>query len=209
MKANSKDCVAGLAPVILLVGASCALYISPFFTARAQPPIQPPVRPVKPEVELEMLRLQVAQQEKELKQLRRLGMHYGVGARALRAPLGRFVLAKDGTRCLAIQIIEHGDTGVAGKIGHTSTYRWFLQTDGSMDFSKANVQQGQDELSELDEKNGSHLIRQGPFSLQWSLSDWIYFPTGTPKFQLAVTDWVSPEEIKVQQANWYSAMRIE
>lgn len=140
----------------------------------------------------------------------------GIGGQAIQAPFGRFLLIKSGPQCLALRITEHvnfNDTPSRG--GYTAKYEWFLQADGSIDFSKTNVQKGTGEVSEARQPNSAYrvpTIQAGSFPhLEWSSSDWIYFAFGAtpvgghPKgsrnylreknIRMARTEWVRIEDV--------------
>lgn len=141
----------------------------------------------------------------------------GIGGNAVRAPFGRFLLIKNGSQCLALRITEHANS-------HAARYEWFLQTDGSMDFSKDNVQKRSGEVSDF--KNETYQfasIRAGSFPpLEWSSGDWIYFTFGgTPvgghqpgseqalrekNMRMASTEWVRIKDVNPQSSTlvWLS-----
>lgn len=172
------------------------------------------------EKEVVALRQKLNEQEQVLWDLRKLVM--GVGDNAVQAPFGRFLLIKNGSKCLALRITEHTRPHIVDNTQQdTSRYEWFLQTDGSMDFSKDNVQKGNGKLSS---KNGaSAYFQAGSFpALQWSPNDWIYFNVGgTPiggypagsqealrqkNMRMASTEWVRIEDVKPRSGDsgWLS-----
>lgn len=148
----------------------------------------------------------------------------GVGINAVQAPLGRFLMIQDGTKCLALRITEHCNFRVINGTPHyTAKYEWFLQTDGSMDFLRPNVQQGLGELSEFHNNTyAAAYIATGPFPiLEWSLGDWIYFgrnaPLGTEppdeedarceeSLRIALTEWTRLEDVNAKSGTlrWWS-----
>lgn len=157
-------------------------------------------------------------------------MATGIGANAVRAPFGRFLLIQYGPQCLALRITEHTNFRVVGHSEvYTAQYEWFLQTDGSRDFARSNVQHGTGEACEF--KGDSYTaayIRAGSFPvLEWSSSDWIYFtlaptpvggyPPGSEQarrekeMRMATTEWVRIEDVKPRQAylRWLSKTQTE
>jgi len=141
-------------------------------------------------------------------------MTTGIGSNAIQAPFGRFLLVRSELQCLALRITEHVNVHDSRSRGE-SKYEWFLQADGSMDFSKANVQKGTGQVSESRARSGSFAptIKVGTFpTLEWSLSDWIYFgigatpvgghPKGSAEYlreqniRMASTEWVRIEDVK-------------
>jgi hypothetical protein len=92
-------------------------------------------------------------------------------------------------------------------------YEWYCQTDGSGDFTRANVIHGSNEVFEKYDRTtlpggvhwiediGSNLtIRCGPFQMMWSActneSGWIYWPKAGG-IQIAVAPWRTRGEINV------------
>ena len=205
--------------------AALTLVLSGSLMSVAAP--EPPAKtPQQLEEEIVALRQTLNEQEKELQYSRE--MTSGVGDNAVMAPFGRFLLIKYDTQCLALRITEHVDFRIVQNAEqYTSKYEWFLQTDGSMDFSKANVRKGSGELSEIkDGKYQAAYIRVGSFpALEWSLSDWIYFSEGaTPvgghppgskealrekNMRMARTEWVRIGDVKPQSETltWLSKVQ--
>lgn len=154
-------------------------------------------------------------------------MATGIGSNAIQAPFGRFLLIKSGPQCLALRLTEHVELLEArGVRGYSSKYEWFLQPDGSMDFSKPNVEKGKIEMSERKSGNspsGSPTLKAGSFPLlEWSSGDWVYFTRGaTPvgghskgsalykrekALLMARTEWVRIGDVKLRgrRLNWLS-----
>ena len=168
--------------------------------------------------EIQILRERVVAQDKEIKRFREFAT--GVGGNAVMAPFGRFLLMQNGPQCLALRITEHVNSPRPTD-GYTAKYEWFVQNDGSMDFSKANVQKGRGEI--FDYKNGVYqaaYIKAGSFPpLEWSSSDWIYFRLGaTPvggdlpgsaeerrakTLRMVSTEWVRIGDVKAQDKSLF------
>lgn len=175
------------------------------------------------EKEIIALKKHLNEKEQELHSLRELSS--GVSANAVRAPFGRFLLVKNGSGCLALRITEHSNFCVVNNTQqYTANYEWYLQTDGSLNFSKKNVQKGSGKVSEY--VNGHYSagyikVRSFP-SLEWSLGDWIYFALGaTPveghavgsveaireqSLRMASTEWVRIGDVDAQSKSvrWLS-----
>ena len=131
----------------------------------------------------------------------------GLGDNAIRAPFGKFFLIKKGPEYLALRFTEHTKPQIVNQGGSKyreykgAKYEWYLQSDGSMDFSKANVRKGSKEITETEVgPTGTHgVIDIGSFSVRWSLSDWVYFPDGDrSSIEMSVTEWVRIEDVKPQ-----------
>ena len=179
--------------------------------------------------EIQILRERVVEQDKKLERFRLYrSLATGLGTNAVRAPFGRFLLVRMGQQCLALRVTEHVKSSRPTD-GDVSIYEWFLQNDGSMDFSKANVQKGGGEI--FDYKNGvyqSAYIAAGSFPvLEWSSSDWIYFQRGaTPvggyapgskedqrakNMRMTFTEWVRIGDVKAQDKSlfWLSRAQVK
>jgi hypothetical protein len=125
---------------------------------------------------------------------------------AVRAPIGSFVLVRRGNDAVALQLTGHTTTGDGG-----ARYEWWYQPDGSGDFARPNVEKGMGEVFESYERtpnpDGSKTVRDkggklyvgcGPFSLQWSSGDWIYFPERRDQdLEIAETAWDRIADVKI------------
>jgi hypothetical protein len=130
-----------------------------------------------------------------------------LGDNSVRAPFGKFFLIRRGSEYLALRFIEHTRPQIVNRGGSKfrdykgARYEWYLQSDGSMNFSKPNVRKGIKEITETEAgPRGSYgVIDVGSFLLRWSLSDWIYFPDGDgSSVAMALTEWVRIEEVNPQ-----------
>jgi hypothetical protein len=108
---------------------------------------------------------------------------------------------KGGAECVALRLTEHTRpqitaTGVLAQ-WNGARYEWFLQSDGSMDFSKNNVAHGSGEVFEKGNGTEDNLfIQAGSLRFEWSLSDWIYFPYDSDtQVSMAPTEWVRLEDV--------------
>ena len=127
---------------------------------------------------------------------------------AIRVPYGCFLLVKGPGAVVALKFGEPKEPGL-DKV----KYEWYCQTDGSGDFTRANVTHGSNEVFEKYSRTavpgesgwvediGSNLtVRCGPFQMVWSActddSGWIYWPKAG-RIQIAVTPWRTRGEINV------------
>ncbi len=150
-------------------------------------------------VEIKKLQSVISEQNQQLDFFKSLVS--SLSKEAVKAPFGRFLLIKQGSQCLALRIVEHTQPQITisdkGKFRDYkgAKYEWYLQPDGSMDFSKDNVLKGNNELAET-ENYAFGKIEAGSFKLRWSLSDWIYFPEDEKsETEMALTEWVRVEDI--------------
>lgn len=140
----------------------------------------------------------------------------GLSSNAVQAPFGRFILIRNKKdECLGIRILEHTRLQNIKVDGQTvrqylgAKFEWFLQTDGSFDFTRKNVKAGSQELVEdLISAHGSYgLIEVGNFKLKWSLSDWIYFPDeDQEEIKMVRTEWVRIKDVDFKDSSlkWLS-----
>ena len=198
-----------LALTIAMIGVLPVAYAADEANTASNQPSQ------EAQIKIESLQKKVEEQKKRISSMRNFAG--GVTENSVQAPFGRFLLITNGKQCIAIQITEHIDVEVnnvtpkvAGK--PKSLYRWLVQDDGSLDFSKPNVRKGEGELSEYKDGKwrGADSIKHGAFNLSWNWqgyqTDWIYFPIYQKDYQFAVTEWVRPEDIgKSAQIHWTSA----
>jgi len=145
----------------------------------------------------------------------------GYGTNAVQAPFGRFLLIKAGKDAIALKITEHtrrtkiqwdGGRSVYSWLG--ARYEWLYQPDGSMDFSKPNVERGAGEFIENREQMdpSTETVRIGSLALRWSTSDWVYFPKNADRgVQMARSEWVRTEDIDFQDKSlgwiWVAHLR--
>jgi hypothetical protein len=168
---------------------------------------QPPVAVVQPLVDLTSLRHenQVLQDQVQLLQKELLSYQSFVtnmGENALRAPFGRLLLIRRPGFAAAIMITEHTrpvDVQLpAGRVRSRkgAKYSYWVQKDGSADFSKPNVVKGTAEVFE--EENGTNanvFINLDGLKLQWSMSDWIGFPADVADVEMSITEHVRIEDV--------------
>lgn len=117
---------------------------------------------------------------------------------AAQVPFQKFLLIQQGTKCVALRITEHPENNTK-----RARYEWYAQNDGSMDFKKANVQQGKGEVWEKGAMPGdliNEFVKAGDFSFYWSAGDWIYLPRIVldTRFSVAPTPWTRLQEIDAQ-----------
>ncbi|HEX2973916.1 MAG TPA: hypothetical protein VHP11_16405, partial [Tepidisphaeraceae bacterium] len=126
-----------------------------------------------------------------------------LGENALRAPFGRMLLVRRPGWAAAIMITEHTrPIEVQVATGRVRTrkgarYLFWVQKDGSADFSKPNVVKGTAEVFE--EENGVNtnvFMNLDGLKLQWSMSDWIGFPAEAPDLEMCITEHVRIEDVR-------------
>jgi hypothetical protein len=122
--------------------------------------------------------------------------------------LGQFALVKTRKLALAVRFLEHSQVGLGGSDYNGATYEWFLQGDGSGDFSRENVASGKGEVvGNPDERWDQVVITCGPMALTWaqcySDSDYLSVRRTECKVDrfdvvaIAASDWSKRSELKV------------
>jgi hypothetical protein len=143
-------------------------------------------------------------------------MFLGVGDNAVIAPFGRFLLIRDGPILAAIRIDEHTrrEPLNAGEL-HSFSYRGakytlIVQEDGSGDLAKANARESTGEFVEGSGQPDADAVHVGPLVLRWSASDWIYFPEGHERLEVARTEWVRRQDINPNDPDvrWFTRAQI-
>jgi hypothetical protein len=122
---------------------------------------------------------------------------------AIRVPYGCFLLVKGPGAVVALKFGEPKESGL-----DKAKYEWYCQTDGSGDFTRANVTHSSNEVFEKYSRTGSQAedigsnltVRCGPFQMVWSActndSGWIYWPKAG-RIEIAVTPWRTLGEVNV------------
>jgi hypothetical protein len=126
--------------------------------------------------------------------------------------LGCFVLVKSRKLALAVRFLEHTPVGHSGSDYNGATYEWFLQADGSGDFTRDNLASGKGEVrGDQKQRWDEVVIACGPVALQWSQcytdSDYVGVHRTDCKIDrfdviaIAASDW--SERSKIQLDNKY------
>jgi hypothetical protein len=123
---------------------------------------------------------------------------------AIRVPYGCFLLVKGPGAVVALKFDEPKESGL-----DKAKYEWYCQTDGSGNFTRANITHGSNEVFEKYSSTGSQAedigsnltVRCGPFQMVWSAgtndSGWIYWPKAG-RIEIAVTPWRTIGEVDVR-----------
>lgn len=134
---------------------------------------------------------------------------------AVQAPLGRFVLLRSGADLAAVKLTRHTPTADGG-----AEYVWFYWGDGAGNLIGEAVETGRGEVFEryagersgwnsnrVTDVGGRLLMTCGPFRIEWSQGDWLYFPPGRGGLEMAVTPWSQVEDIDFEDPNlkWRTA----
>lgn len=143
------------------------------------------------------------------------------------APLGRFLLIRNGNDFCAVRFTDFHRGGDAkpearwtgGEESLYAEYDWYYQGDGSGDFTKPTVQSGHWKLSQkaavglfhpLVWPRGVTIVRCGPFRLGWIYPNNVGFHTTNRKEddrgnELAPTKWREIVEVNVRdpRLRWY------
>jgi hypothetical protein len=121
---------------------------------------------------------------------------------------GHFALVKTRKLALAVRFLEHTQVGLGGSDYNGATYEWFMQGDGSGDFSRENVTSGKGEVvGNPDERWDQVVMTCGPVALTWaqcySDSDYLSVRRKDCKMDrfdvvaIAASDWSKRSELKV------------
>lgn len=129
---------------------------------------------------------------------------------AVRSPFQRFMLIRQGPRCVALRIIEHPERNI-----RRARYEWYSQNDGSMNFKKANVGHGTGEVWEreaMPDGSTNTIIKTDSLHLSWSASDWIYFPyiSLDALMSMTRTNWTHIQDVNAQSKTlrWVSRGKL-
>ena len=130
------------------------------------------------------------------------------GHEPLSVGLGHFALVKTRNLALAVRFLEHTQIGLGGSDYNSASYEWFLQSDGSGDFSRKNVASGKGEVvGNPHERWDEVAIVCGPLKLKWaqcySDADYVSIQRADCKIDpfdvvaIAASDWTKRSEIQV------------
>lgn len=185
--------------------------------------MQPPVAVVQPLVDLNSLRHENQVLQDQIRVLQRELLSYqsfvtNLGENALRAPFGRLLLIRRPGFAAAVMITEHTRPVEvqlpAGRVRSRkgAKYAYWVQKDGSADFSKPNVLKGTAEVFE--EENGQNtnvFINLDGLKLQWSMSDWIHFPDELIDLEMSITEHVRIEDVHFDDPAyiWMSRTKLQ
>jgi hypothetical protein len=122
--------------------------------------------------------------------------------------LERFAVVKSRNYALALRFLQHTQVGAGGSDYNGATYEWFLQADGSGDFTRANLKSGKGEVvGAPNERWDTVPINCGQITLEWSQgyldqdrlavrrAECDVDPFDVIAF--AVSDWSKPSEIQL------------
>jgi hypothetical protein len=109
---------------------------------------------------------------------------------------------------LALRFLRHTQVDAGGSDYNGASYEWFLQMDGSGDFTRDNLKSGKREVvGDPNERWDNVSIKCGPITLEWSQgyldqdrlsvrrTECDVDPFDVVAF--AVSDWSKPSEIQV------------
>ena len=118
------------------------------------------------------------------------------------AEAGKFFLIRTGEATAVIKLTEHTQTGDGG-----AKYECYWQSASSTDYASVSVQASGGEVYEnyertprpqggfaLKDAGGQLFVNCGPFTIPWSISDWIYFPS-RKDVAIAFTPWSDLSEV--------------
>ncbi len=150
------------------------------------------------------------QQQQEQQRQQEQELQNGIAENAIRAPFQRFLLIRQGKRCVALQITEHPEHKP-----DRACYEWYEQSDGSLDFTRANVTKGTGEVYEktaMPDGSQKLIIKAGSFRFCWSAGDWIYYPEWNldTLVSMARTNWAHLSDVKANSKSlqWISRGKL-
>lgn len=142
------------------------------------------------------------------------------------APIGRFLLIRNGKDACAVRFTEfhRGGDAKTPTVFHSgdetlyAEYDWYYQGDGSGDFSKPNIKSGHEKLKRgpmvgigrFSFQIGTTAVACGPFSLSWMYPNNVGFTLSDTKEddagnELAPTKWNDIREVNIHdpRLRWY------
>ena len=142
---------------------------------------------------------------------------FGVDTRAIRAPFGRFLVVRQGKACVALMITEHTRPEPSlprwrGPAYKGARYTYYIQADGSGDFSRPNVKSGAGEVFEEANRPESSYIQVGGLKLRWTQHDWISFPRDAAiPVEMALTECIRIADVQAAAAEivWFEPQKLE
>ena len=152
--------------------------------------------------------------ENEIKNLAFLNTHYkslttGLSQNAVRAPFGRFVLIKRKDVKIAIKIIEH-IMPRSNQLYPTPNFMGAQYVYYIWDNDNKKYTQSSGKVFEPVKGVADNIyINFGDFRIEWSLSDWLYFPDEITL--MASTEYVDINDVnfKNPQITWYSKKDLD